>query len=172
MFILKSSSIDFSVSSSLSFQLSDFTSANGSLSKSKSVKVSKTSSVQGTDPFSFTKLYAGKVQGGLDLAIDLTNINVIGSCSPTTLTPKGFFIYTEYDSSSTSGVVVFKKDSIDGYAGCYNLLTNEYKTGLNYAPLLLIGEVGSAPGSSNRLLRLATISGQEPQNTYIIIWGD
>jgi hypothetical protein len=38
--------------------------------------------------------------------------------------------------------------------------------------LLLLGEVGSAPTSDNKLLNIQTASGQEPRDTYIIIWGD
>jgi hypothetical protein len=172
MFALKSSSIDFSLSENTSFQMLGFTTTNGSFSRNKAARISKSNTPQNSDPFSFTKLYVDKITGALSLTIDLTNVTLIDGCSPTTLTPKGFFIYPEYDASATSGTIVFKKASTDGYTGCYGLATNEYYLGLNYLPLVLLGEVGTAPNSSNKSLSLSTVSGQEPQTTYIIIWGD
>jgi hypothetical protein len=172
MFTLKSASLDFSLSGNSSFQMTGFTTTNGSFSRNKTVRLSKSNTPQSSDPFSFTKLYVNKVSGNLNLTIDLTSIALIDGCSPTTLTPKGFFIYPEYDASATSGTISFKKASTDGYTGCYGLATNEYKLGLNYLPLVLLGEVGAAPNSSDRLISISTVSGQDPQYTYIIVWGD
>jgi len=172
MFELRSSNLDFSLSGSTSFQLSGFTTANGSFSRNKAARVTKTNTPQNSDPFAFTKLYANKVSGSLNLTIDLSNVTIMPGYSSTTLTPKGFFIYPEYDSNASNGVIVLKKANTDGYTGCYNLSTNEYKLGLDYPPLLLLGEVGSTPTSDNKLLVVQTVSGQEPRDTYIIIWGD
>jgi len=172
MLTLVESTLDFSLSTSCSMQLSGFTLVSGSFSEGRNFRLRLTDTPQNSDPFSFTKLYANAVTGPLNLTIDLTNVTTIGSCSPTTLTPKGFFILPRYDSNATTGVVLFKKADTNGYTGCYNLLTNEYRLGLNYLPLVLLGEVGSTPSTNNRLLSLTTVSGQEPENTYIIIWGD
>jgi len=172
MFSLRSANLDFSLSGNTSFQLSGFTTASGSLSRSKAARITKSSTPQNNDPFSFTKLYTSRVSGNLNLTIDLSNIIVIPGCNSTTLAPKGFFVFPEYDSNASSGVIVFRKATTDGYTGCYNLDTNVYKLGLNYPPLLLLGEVGSAPTSDNKLINIQTISGQEPRDTYIVIWGD
>jgi len=172
MFQLNSASIDFTHGGNISFQLLGFTSASGSFSINEAFRLAKSDTPQSNDPFSFTKLYANKVSGSLNVTIDLTSVAVLPGYSTTTLTPKGFFIYAEYDDSANDGVIVFRKANTNGYTGCYNLLTNEYKLGLNYLPLTLLGEVGAVPNSSNRLLELLTVSGDEPQNTYIIIWGD
>jgi len=172
MFTLRSANLDFSLSGNTSFHLSGFTTASGSFSRSKAARITKSSSPQNTDPFSFTKLYATKVSRNLNLTIDLSNIVVMPGYNSTTLTPKGFFIFPEYESNTSNGVIVFRKAATDGYTGCYNLDTNVYNLGLNYPPLLLLGEVGSAPTSNNKLLNIQTISGQEPRDTYIIIWGD
>jgi hypothetical protein len=172
MFSLELASLDFSLGSNYYFQLSGFTLANGSFSKNSLVRIAKTSTPQGSEPFSFTKLYTHRVSGNLNLTIDLSNILVVPGYTPSTLTPKGFFIAAEYDNNASDGVIVFRKANIDGYTGCYNLLTNEYRLGLRYLPLVLLGEVGSAPTATSRLLNISTISGQEPQDTYIIIWGD
>jgi hypothetical protein len=172
MFELKSSTLDFSLSGSTSFQLSGFTTANGSFSRNKAARITKTNTPQNTDPFAFTKLYARKVTGNLNLAIDLSDIIVMPGYNSTTITPKGFFIFPEYEANASNGVIIFRKASTDGYTGCYNLDTNVYKLGLNYPPLLLLGEVGTAPTSNNKLLNIQTTSGNEPRETYIIIWGD
>jgi len=168
MFSLELASLDFSLGSNYYFQLSGFTLANGSFSKNSLVRIAKTSTPQSSEPFSYTQ----KVSGNLNLTIDLRDIFVVPGYTTTTLTPKGFFIAAEYDNNATNGVIVFRKANIDGYTGCYNLLTNEYRLGLRYLPLVLLGEVGSAPTTTNRLLNISTVSGQEPQDTYIIIWGD
>jgi len=172
MFVLNDASIDFTHGGNISFQLLGFTTASGTFSVNEAVRLAKSDTPQNSDPFVFTKLYANRVTGSLNLTIDLTNIAVLPGYSATTLTPKGFFIYAEYEDNANNGVIVFRKASTNGYTGCYNLATNEYKLGLNYIPLTLLGEVGSAPTPSNRLLEVLTISGDEPQNTYIVIWGD
>ena len=172
MFTLRSANLDFSLSGNTSFQLSGFTTANGSFSRSKAARITKTNTPQNTDPFAFTKLYAHKVSGNLNLAIDLSSISVLPGYNTTSLTPKGFFVFAEYEANASNGVIVFRRASTDGYTGCYNLDTNVYKLGLNYPPLLLLGEVGSAPATNNRLLNIQTTSGNEPRETYIIIWGD
>jgi len=172
MFTLNSASIDFTHGGNISFQLLGFTSASGTLSINEAVRLAKSDTPQSSDPFSFTKLYANRVSGSLNLTIDLTNILVLPGYLATTLTPKGFFVYAEYEDNANNGVIVFRRSTTDGYTGCYNLDTNVYKLGLNYLPLLLLGEVGSAPTTNNRLLNIQTTSGQEPRETYIIIWGD
>jgi len=172
MFELRSSNLDFSLSGSTSFQLSGFTTANGSFSRNKAARITKTNTPQNTDPFAFTKLYARKVSGNLNITIDLNDAIVMPGYNSTTLTPKGFFIFPEYEANVGNGIIVFRRANTDGYTGCYNLDTNVYKLGLNYPPLLLLGEVGSAPAANNRLLNVQTISGNEPRETYIIIWGD
>jgi hypothetical protein len=172
MFGLRSSNLDFSLSGNISFQLSGFTTANGSFSRNKAARITKTNTPQNTDPFAFTKLYAHKVSGNLNLTIDLSDIVVMPGYNSTTLTPKGFFVFPEYDANASSGVIVFRKATTDGYTGCYNLDTNVYKLGLNYPPLLLLGEVGSAPTTDNKLLNVQTVLGNEPRDTYVIIWGD
>jgi hypothetical protein len=172
MFVLNGATIDFTHGGNVSFQLLDFTSANGTFSVNDAFRLAKSDTPRNSDPFVFTKLYANRITGSLNLTIDLTNIAVLPGCSTTILAPKGFFIYLEYEDDAENGVVVFRKASTNGYTGCYNLSTNEYKLGLNYLPLTLLGEVGSAPTPSNRLLEVLTISGDEPKNTYIVIWGD
>jgi hypothetical protein len=172
MFGLRSSNLDFSLSGNISFQLSGFTTANGSFSRNKAARITKTNTPQNTDPFAFTKLYAHKVSGNLNLTIDLSDIVVMPGYNSTTLTPKGFFVFPEYDANASGGVIVFRKATTDGYTGCYNLDTNVYKLGLNYPPLLLLGEVGSAPTTDNKLLNVQTVLGNEPRDTYVIIWGD
>jgi len=172
MFTLRSANLDFSLSGNTSFQLSGFTTANGSFSRSKAARITRSSTPQNADPFAFTKLYARRVSGNLNLTIDLSDIVVMPGYTSTTLTPKGFFVFPEYESNASNGVIVFKRATTDGYTGCYNLDTNVYKLGLNYPPLLLLGEVGFAPTTNNRLLNVQTTSGQEPRDTYIIIWGD
>ena len=172
MFELRSSTLDFSLSGSTSFQLSGFTTANGSFSRNKAARITKTNTPQNSDPFAFTKLYAHRVSGSLNLTIDLSSISVLPGYNTTNLTPKGFFVFAEYDTSASNGVIVLRRATTDGYTGCYNLDTNVYKLGLNYPPLLLLGEVGSAPATNNRLLNIQTTSGNEPRETYIIIWGD